>query len=242
MKNKRKFSWKIFGAICVVIIAAIAGTLYWRRNDVAALNYYLQNSKEELEDKITENNKKVVEAMEKLPFQTIKDLTDEEKEKLASNEITEEEALQIILNKSTPAPQSVPPSQSVSAASAKTSEPSPTIDESEERIAAIIAEIYVLRARYTNSLEEMRMSAIGEYHALPEAQRTNAAKQTIGVKYLKMAGALESECDAKMDDVVRRLQNELKDSGGDISIIDDVKFTYANEKSLKKAYYLNMYR
>jgi hypothetical protein len=211
---------------------------------MAAINYYFQNSKEELEEKIMESNKRVVETMEKLPGQPIGDLTDEEKEKLASHEITEEEALQIILNRPTPTPtpQGELSSQPVFATNAKTSESPPTIDNSGEKIAEIIAEIYVLRARYTNSLEEMRLAAINEYLAIDEAQRTSAAKQTIGVKYLKMAGALESECDAEMDDVVNRLQKELKDSGGDLSIINDVKFTYANEKSLKKAYYLNMYR
>ena len=258
MKNKKKFSWKKFWMILGVIVAVLAGLAYWQRGNIAAAIIYFRDSEEEIAKKITENEKKVAEAMEKLPSRPIIDLTDDEKEQLAKNEISKEEAIQIILNKSNPtistppdpeptAPQQTPPSATVTPPPAQTATAAPpaqtpAVSDSEQKIAEIIAEIYVLRAYYTSALEGMRQSAIAEYNALGEEKRTNAVKQELGVKYMGMASSLESECDAKMSDVVARLEKELKNTGGDLSIINDVKYTYANEKSLKKAFYLNMYK
>jgi hypothetical protein len=259
VKNRKRF-WTILGAIAV----AGAGAAYWQRGNIKAAIYYFGNSKEEIAEKLTENERIAAEALEKLPNQPIKDLTEEEKEKLASQEISEEEAIKIILNKSAPAVSATPsetnatvPAQTPApSSSVKTPEPSenlktpvpsanekpsPTPGGSEQKVTEIVAEIYVLRAHYTDALEAMRLAAIDEYLAIAKEQRTAAVKQEFAVKYIKLAGALEAECDAKMDDAVSKLEKELKTSGGDLSVIDDVKFTYANEKSLKKAYYLNMF-
>ena len=139
------------------------------------------------------------------------------------------------------APENKTPENQRSVENAEVTPPAPEKD-SAQSVAAIIAELYVLRAHYTNALEEMRRSALADYDALSSEQKTNAAKQNIGLEYLKRAGTLESECDSRMEDVLSRLEKELKNSGNDVSIINDVRSTYANEKSLMKAYYMNMYR
>jgi len=51
--------------------------------------------------------------------------------------------------------------------------------------------------------------------------------------------ALEKECDGEVSAVVSQLQVLLKESGEDQSLVDKVKTVYAEEKSLKKAYYMN---
>jgi hypothetical protein len=250
----------MFGIVFTVVILSAAGIIFWQRNNIAAMKYYLVNSEEELEMKMLENEKKTAETMERLPSRlTIKDLSEEEKAKLAANEITEIEAVQIILEKSAEPvpsePEPAPPAsysetrtdesenavEPVKPAPVQTEPPAPEKD-SAQSVAAIIAEVYVLRAHYTNALEDMRLSALADYDALPKEQKTNAAKQSIGFEYLKRAGTLEAECDSKMDNVLDRLEKELRDSGNDVSIINDVRSAYANEKSLMKAYYMNMYK
>jgi hypothetical protein len=38
------------------------------------------------------------------------------------------------------------------------------------------------------------------------------------------------------------LSSLLKEVGGDMSIVSDIKAAYAEEKALKKAYYMNLYK
>ena len=108
-------------------------------------------------------------------------------------------------------------------------------------LAELIAEAYALRAYYTNMLEGMRSSAVKDYTALVKEEQTQAKKRDIGMQYLGKAGALESECDGRMTSLLSRIETELDRTGGDKSIINDIKYYYAEEKSLKKAYYLSLY-
>ena len=50
--------------------------------------------------------------------------------------------------------------------------------------------------------------------------------------------ALEAECDAKMDAIVKELRALLKEYGQPLDLIQKVRYNYADEKSLKKAWYL----
>jgi hypothetical protein len=113
--------------------------------------------------------------------------------------------------------------------------------EAEEKLAELVAEAYVLRTYYTNRLERMRVSALAEYSALSKEERTQSKKMDIGMKYAGLAGELEGDCDGKMNSLVARIEKELKLSGSDTSVINEIKFYYAEEKSLKKAYFLSLY-
>ena len=57
--------------------------------------------------------------------------------------------------------------------------------------------------------------------------------------YLSKASALEKECDGKMDEIVSAMETLIKENSGDMSLVDTVVYTYANEKSLKKAWYMS---
>lgn len=56
--------------------------------------------------------------------------------------------------------------------------------------------------------------------------------------YLSRANALEKECDGKMDEVIRAMETLIRDNNGDLTLVDTVVYTYANEKSLKKSWYM----
>ena len=57
--------------------------------------------------------------------------------------------------------------------------------------------------------------------------------------YLSRASALEKECDGKMDEIVRAMEKLLRENDGDLGLVDTVVYTYANEKSLKKSWYMS---
>ena len=109
------------------------------------------------------------------------------------------------------------------------------------KLTELVAESFVLRAYYTNRLESMRLSALADYNALDASEKTQSMKLNIGMNYFDIAGVLEQECDKLMDDLISRIESELKRTDGDTSLISDIKSYYAEEKSLKKAYYLSLY-
>lgn len=83
--------------------------------------------------------------------------------------------------------------------------------------------------------------AESEFYALPIEKRTTATKQKVISSKLGKAAALETECNANMDSLLAELSNELKAQGKDLSLVSSIKKAYANEKQLKKSYYINQY-
>jgi len=181
---------------------------------------------------------------------------------LSSEQITKEEAIALIVERAsesyapivetndaeTVSPEALPTAageQGVMPTGLEVSETSEGFDsaivESNPTEVEIIAELYVLRAHFANQLEGLRQSAIVEFSGLTEGQKTESKKIEIGMNYLSRAGALEAECDALMDNLITRLRNELENSGGDTSIINDILSSYVQEKSLTKAYYMSLY-
>ena len=110
-----------------------------------------------------------------------------------------------------------------------------------DKLIELIAEAYVLRAYYTGCLEEMRASAAADYKALSDENKTRQNQLAIGMNYITLAGDLEVECDRLMDNLISRIEAEIIISGGDKSLVGDIRVCYAEEKSLKKAYYLSLY-
>ena len=60
-------------------------------------------------------------------------------------------------------------------------------------------------------------------------------------KYLGKAGSLEGEADAKVEDLLSELKTELEAIGANPSIVDTMRSSYENEKTLKKSYYLSLF-
>ena len=42
-----------------------------------------------------------------------------------------------------------------------------------------------------------------------------------------------------MDEIVTAMESLIRANGGDMALVDKVVYTYANEKSLKKAWYMS---
>ena len=110
--------------------------------------------------------------------------------------------------------------------------------EFEQKLAAIMAKFYVLREEYLVKLQNMETTAAAEYYAIPSKNRTNSTLLKLGSKYISLATSLEKECDKKMDSLIAELKKLLRANQGDMSLIDTVSYTYSNEKSLKKAWYM----
>ena len=87
-------------------------------------------------------------------------------------------------------------------------------------------------------IDTMYADAKAEYLALPAEKRTTTQLAKMAKGYLSRANALEKECDGKMDEVIRAMETLIRDNNGDLTLVDTVVYTYANEKSLKKSWYM----
>ncbi len=200
-------------------------------------------SGDEIEDKMQENKKQMEEIAQKDPNINIRgDLTEEEAKALKNGLITQDEAVAIVKGDTTlkeilskkeekkedekadenPSEETVP----------KPQEGAPKQDRASE----IIAELYVLQADFITRLEAVGDRAYEDY----KAQNYDRSKvMDIVESYTGEVNKMERECDTKVRGLLTELETELTKTGGDISVVKEIRKYYYDEKSLKKTYYLN---
>lgn len=280
MKRKKlKIPLIVLSSVLVLLIAGVI----WQWNNIEAVILYKSFSKKEIEEKLSSEKAEAENAISKIPG-GINDLTEDEKKKLISGAMTQEEAIKIIVERSKssgttqqPGASDIvkvteKPSSGASGSSGGTTNsggstssgntggtvvssappkaepiptpsvtPVPALSPDEQRIKELVAKLYVLRAQYIDTLDKLIAQAKSEYLALPASERTSAGKQKVLLKYLGQASAMESSCDASVNELLAELSTLLQKTGGDMSLIDEIKKTYRQEKSLKKAAYISQF-
>ena len=81
--------------------------------------------------------------------------------------------------------------------------------------------------------------AKADYLALPLEERSGSKLMRMVSSYLSKGQALEKECDAEIEAIATELDQIVREYGGDLSLPQTVYDTYIEEKSLKKAWYMN---
>lgn len=195
---------------------------------------------------------------------TLAALSEADRARLKNGEITPAEAVAIIMGlagstaaESTAAP-TEPPSPGVTTVPAETTAPAATTapvtpvgpatsDATTEvtvtapatsaarSVEDVISEIYLLRAEFLNKIDLMIADGTAEVEATPKEKRTLTFKIELMNRYMDRGNALEKECDARMELLLSELETALRQSGGDLSLIDEVRALYAQEKKLYKA-------
>lgn len=240
MKKRTKILLAVLGVFLIVASVLVI----WQWNNIKSLAYYLMYSEGELSELAEENDKLIAEAMEKVPEVSLRELTEEEEELLISGEITESEAIQLILDQITISKliedhaRAKEQADNAEEAGGESESGSPG---SSSNLDALLARVYVLQSTYTGALAGLKQAAVAEYNALPEDQKTSSAKTSIGRKYLGQASSLEGQCDSAMSGLCSEISAALKAEGKDTSLVSDIKSAYANQKSITKAQYLSMY-
>lgn len=224
---------KIVGGVLIVFVVGGAGTAWHFKNEIQAANYYLRYSAEERENLEQDNEKALANVLEKanLPVDLFSDpsLTPEEiaqkLDTMQQEQPTNETDTTVVADEANQA-----------AANSSNGQDTQTYDA---ELAAMVGEIYGLRSSFVGELNGLLQQAKAEYTALsPEERKKQQA--AIASKYVGMAGGLESSCDAQMEDILGRMQKHLKETGGDVSMIKEVRKVYENEKALKKSYYMSL--
>ena len=227
MKKGAKIALGVVGVLVVGGVAAAA----WQWNNLNALRYGLTMDSGTIEQKLQENEKALQDAMTeyKIPQYTF---SQEEIAQLTDGTLSTEEAAKRLLEAQTPlaaAPEGQADAQ-------QAAEPPSEVDQA---IQEQIATMYVLRSTYVGKMEAIAQSAIDEYSA---GAHTEENRKQVVYDKLDQLTALEKECDDQVAQVVARLRELLKEAGRDDSLAKQVEETYQNEKSLKKAAYLEEFQ
>ncbi len=263
-EKRRRGKGKVIAAVLLSILALIvlaAGALAWRfRDEIKAYRISRQYSSQELEDQLAENDRAIQDVAKDSAGITVRVPTDEEREALRDGSMTREELVERLTEKpgaqtggagaeheggqnqaaGSPTPDKTAKPEST--APTKTSEETGNAEKQkkyESELSALIAKVYVLREEYIAALDDMEAAAKADYRALPSAQRTGTAMASLVSSYLAKATELEKQCDDRMDAIVAELRTLISENKGDMSLLDTVVYSYANEKSLRKAWYMS---
>ena len=236
---------KILMIFTVFTIVAITALTIWKGDTIIAAFHSLQYqnyTKEELNQKIQENDQKLKEEIaEYTGGAPLRDLSEEEHAQVERGETTYEEVYEKILQEIHQQEQAQPEKPADSQPQQNDVKPVVPVSPTKAITDKYIAKMYGLKSKYIGQLDACIAQAISEYKALPGEEHTNAAKRSIISKYVGRMAGLESACDAEVNSVLSSMEKELKEIGADTSIIQTVRSAYANEKSMKIAYYMATY-
>lgn len=208
--------------LLLVLLLAAAGAVIWHvRDELKSLEAARQYTAQELEEQLNENNQTVQDKVERSNDITVRLPTKEERQALRDGELTSEELTDQL---------TAPEEAEAEEVQAQTQ----TLYQA--ALSELVAKTYVLRESYTNALEEMEDAAIADYRSL---KANGGSLASLVTDYLGQATALEKQCDQEMDDIVAQMQVLISENNGDMTLVDTVIQAYANEKSLKKAWYMS---
>ena len=231
----------ILCTILVLLAVSLAGLFWWQRDNLKAIHAATQHTSAELEEKLEENQQMIQEAVKAAGKVTVGEISEEDRQAFRDGSMTQEQLVERLTNGGEGAPREEPASTSrpESDGTPPPEPPKPAENTYQKELSALIARVYVLREEYTLALDTMYADAKAEYLALPAEKRTKTHLLKMARGYLSRAFALEKECDGKMDEIVRAMEKLLRENDGDLGLVDTVVYTYANEKSLKKSWYMS---
>jgi len=224
MNDQKKKRRGMVLVLCV-ILAALLLLAWWQRNNITALVRFFSHSRQELEEKLAENDQAIRDAVENDPDLTIRPITPDEQEALRNGTLTMEQLPERLKKPWEPLPEPEKPEEP----------PKEETSPYQTALNDIVANVYVLREEYLMELENLQRRAVEAYQNLP----ADSSRKEFAREYLDAAVALEEACDQKMDGIVAELRALLKANQKSLELVDTIKFTYANEKSLKKAWYIS---
>lgn len=215
---------RILLIVILVILIALIFLLYTQQNNIKGIFYSFKYSSEQIENMISETDDNLKKDLEKFIGHSIRDFTYEENLQIEQGAVTKEQIIEkIVLEELQKKETSLN-------------------SKGDNDVSYHITSLYNLKNEYIGKLDSMVASAVAEYKKLDKSEKTRSKQLEIGAAYAKKAMALESECDAKVGRVISEIESILKKTNQNTEIISTIKNAYASEKTLKRAYYLNMFK
>ncbi len=209
---------KILLIIIIILAVLIGGIVVWQWENISALLISVKYTSEDIEVMVKENDDKINAVFDEITEGVLNVLSDEEREKLLTGKLSEEELVHV-----------------------KEALENPEKQTDSGRVDEIISKIYILRAEYVNKLAKLETQALEERKVIKQGGVTVTELVTFVDKYTGLATSFEKDCDAEMNGYIKELDAELKRLGRDASIISEIRSVYKNEKELKKSQLLDKY-
>lgn len=245
--------WSIIGIVFGVIVIVVICLGIWQRDNIKAVMTAMQYNSEQVLSQISENDKKLKEELSGYFSSGLRDYTEEEKEKIASGEWTEKEVLaKIISEKSSELAEGSDPSSESDAGGHN----SATVGQQGENgagtqanqaeadriISKYVSQLYALEGKYLGKIDAIVSAAYAEYVRTAKHSGDTDAMMAVGARYLGQVNALEASCDGEVEAVLSGLRSELSAIGADTGVVQICRDAYENEKTLKRAYYMSLYK
>lgn len=224
---------KILLCAAAVLAAAGVGAAAWQWNNLSALRYGMTMDQETLNQKIEENRATLNEAMDRYQVEQY-EIPEDKLSQLTDGSLTPQEAAKELLEQ-----EDQKKAASSGRDSASSSTPAEQLSAEEQEIRQLIATMYVLQATYEGKVEAVAQAAIDEYTA---GEHTQENKTKVVYARVQELLDMEADCDAQVSAVTTRLRELLKATGQSDDLAKQVEQTYQQEKSLKKAAYLNKFQ
>lgn len=238
---------KILLIALIVVILAAAAFLYANRSLITVIIDGMSYDGETLEKMVAENKEKTDETLKAIGIQEINPLSDEDVARLKNGDMSEEEAIDKILGKNAENPENSqnsekPPETKPEAPPSDKDDQAAKQQAANEKVANLVGNMYVLKARFESELADLESWIISEYMALPDEQRTYASKVKLGRQALAKANELEASCDSQVNRILSDMESALKDADMDTSCVGAIRSAYESEKEVTKSYYISKYR
>ncbi|MGD9569977.1 MAG: hypothetical protein AB7V48_16975 [Sedimentibacter sp.] len=254
----KKITKVLFSSFLIVMIAASI-FIYWQYDNIAALINGLNNTSDELAEKMDTNRANLKSEVEKYVSEPITDISAEDEQKLVKGEMTVEDIadkynlpldymkdsdVENDETNSNPDAENnetnnIPVEQTdIQEVSEDIQSDTKAIDKA---ISEGVSKMYALKAKFVNKLGEVERKVYDEYTSLPKEEQNKESKYKIIMSNLEYVAQLEQKCDDDVAKVLDDLEAELIELKGDTEIIKVLKDAYKQEKEIKKSYYLSLY-
>lgn len=208
---------KTLAVVLLAFLLILASLAVWQRENIKIFLVSINHSAQTIDAMVLENEQQINRILNELADGNMHALSDDEIERLLSGELSEEEAIKIIMNKTDDSSQS------------------------DSKIDNIISRMFLLRAEYVKRLTTLENKAKSNAKEVFRQKTSVSEKLAFIEKYTTIGVNLEKECDARMKSLVRELETELETLGKDTAVISEVREYYKIEKKLKKSQLLSKY-
>lgn len=228
--------------IIVIALSLVAGGLaIWQRKNIESILIGLREETAQIDKRRNDNQANLVDDMNSYLDNPLREMTEEEKEKIESGENSASEIYQKMFEeKIEESKESNLPKESDKPA--VNEKPDSTPKESKDDIVSrYMVDLYKLQNEFNARAEATIRQGANYYESIKAHPQDPVARANTITHFTPVVRGIEKECDAKFDVVVKNLESELQAAGYDSAVIMTIRRTYQNEKQLKLSYYANKY-
>lgn len=230
---------KIIAIIFLILIIIVGSLVIWQWDNVKSVYIGLKESHEQIENRRMKNQTSLVDDINKLLDEPVRELTEEEKKQIEDGSIALSEIYAKIFKEKEILAKSLKDEKKPDAA--KKPDSAADKKKKDEIISKYMAQIYSLQSEFIARSEATIAQGANYYESINAHPQDPIARAKTITHFTPVVRGLEAECDSRFEKIVARLQKELEAAKIDTDIVGTIRETYKNEKQLKLSYYSNKY-